>query len=329
MSSISSSGSGILIEPDDSFSDEGFTESLNTSYVTSIASDIRKGIEENGRTYPSYGRHHYGLPVDEDEQDRNDLQHCKFSLILGDKLHLAPISEEPHHILDLGTGSGIWAIDMADKHPTAEVIGVDLAPTQPSWMPPNCHFEIDDVEDEWLYRTPFDFIHAREFLLAIRNWRRVIEQAFEHLKPGGYFEVSSSAPDATCDDGSMPEDSAWLQFTQTFYEIGEAIGASGHAPKTWKGLMERAGFEDIHEKRFKIPCSPWPRDRRLKNIGALELANLDRGAEAILIRGMTGALGRSKEEAQVLFAKARQETRNHRFHGYIFYHVVYGRKPMS
>jgi 2-polyprenyl-3-methyl-5-hydroxy-6-metoxy-1,4-benzoquinol methylase len=109
----------------DSFSDEGFAESINTSYATSIASEIRRGIEENGRTYPAYGLNEYGLPIDEQEQDRNDLQHAKFMLILGDNLHLAPIREDPSRILDLGCGSGIWAIDMADRYPNADVIGVE------------------------------------------------------------------------------------------------------------------------------------------------------------------------------------------------------------
>lgn len=93
----------------DFFSDEGFAESINTSYATSIASEIRRGIEENGRTYPIYGQNEYGLPIDEQEQDRNDLQHAKFHLVLGD-LHLAPIRDEPTKILDLGTGTGIWAM---------------------------------------------------------------------------------------------------------------------------------------------------------------------------------------------------------------------------
>jgi methylase of polypeptide subunit release factors len=43
--------------------------------------------------------------------DRNDFQHCKFTLLLNNELHLAPIKQDPHKILDLGTGSGIWAID--------------------------------------------------------------------------------------------------------------------------------------------------------------------------------------------------------------------------
>jgi len=31
---------------------------------------------------------------------------------MGNKLHLAPIGERPARILDVGTGTGIWAIEM-------------------------------------------------------------------------------------------------------------------------------------------------------------------------------------------------------------------------
>jgi SAM-dependent methyltransferase len=167
-------------------------------------------------------------------------------------------------------------------------------------VPPNCSFEIDDIENDWLYRRDyFDFIHAREFLLAIRDWDKLIRQAYDHLKPGGYLELSCSVPDPGSDDGTIPESSAWKEFTNVFFQIGEKIGASGHAPKQWKAKLQSAGFEDVCEHVFKIPSSPWPRDKRLKHIGALEVANLDKGAEALLIRGMTGVLGRSKEEATV------------------------------
>jgi len=41
------------------------------------------------------------------------------------RLHLAPL-KDPQRVLDIGTGTGIWAIDMADTYPCAEVIGIDL-----------------------------------------------------------------------------------------------------------------------------------------------------------------------------------------------------------
>jgi hypothetical protein len=95
----------------DTGDDEGYAGSTSTSYLTSLASNIRKGIRENGRTYASYGKTVQGFPIDEAEMDRNDLQHAKFLLLLGGKLHLAPVEEKDlQKVLDLGTGSGIWAM---------------------------------------------------------------------------------------------------------------------------------------------------------------------------------------------------------------------------
>ena len=65
------------------------------------------------------------------EQDRLDLQHHVIKLLLNGELHLAPL-ENPKRILDLGTGTGLWAIEMADKFPKAKVIGTDLSPVQPT-----------------------------------------------------------------------------------------------------------------------------------------------------------------------------------------------------
>jgi hypothetical protein len=53
------------IEPDFSTDDEGYAASTSTSYLTSIASDIRRGIEENGRLYAAYGMHKPWLPIDD------------------------------------------------------------------------------------------------------------------------------------------------------------------------------------------------------------------------------------------------------------------------
>ena len=47
--------------------DEGYAQSTSTSYLTSIASDIRRGVVEGGRTYAAYGKHKPWLPVDDPE----------------------------------------------------------------------------------------------------------------------------------------------------------------------------------------------------------------------------------------------------------------------
>ena len=60
------------IEPDiwTDDDDEGYAQSLSNSYLTSIATDIRRGVIENGRTYAAYGMHKPWLPVDDAEVSR-------------------------------------------------------------------------------------------------------------------------------------------------------------------------------------------------------------------------------------------------------------------
>lgn len=41
------------------------------------------------------------------------------------EIYKAPLIN-PGRALDLGTGSGLWSVDFASKHPECEVIGVDL-----------------------------------------------------------------------------------------------------------------------------------------------------------------------------------------------------------
>jgi methylase of polypeptide subunit release factors len=65
-----------------------------------------------------------------------DLENHLFFLLLDNKLHLCPL-ESPQKILDLGTGTGIWAINIADQYHSAEVIGTDLSPVQPNWYDMN------------------------------------------------------------------------------------------------------------------------------------------------------------------------------------------------
>ena len=53
------------------------------------------------------------MPNDETEQNRLDLYHHIFLLLLGGKLYTAPL-DCPQVVLDVGTGTGLWAIDFAE-----------------------------------------------------------------------------------------------------------------------------------------------------------------------------------------------------------------------
>src|SRR5450432_1365299 len=108
--------------------------------------------------------------------------HHIWRLILNGDLFRAPISRNVQRVLDIGTGTGIWAIDFADEFPSAQVIGNDLSPIQPSFLPPNCAFEIDDCENSWPYKLDqgFDFIHIRSMAGSITDWPKLFRQAYKH-----------------------------------------------------------------------------------------------------------------------------------------------------
>lgn len=71
------------------------------------------------------------------ELDRLDIKHHVITLLCGGQLHLAPLLR-PQRILDIGTGTGIWVMEMADSYPDAKIIGTDLSPVQPSWYEAVC-----------------------------------------------------------------------------------------------------------------------------------------------------------------------------------------------
>lgn len=92
------------------------------SDTTSIADSIYAGHIENGRRYQTVREGEYHLPADEKQFNSMDIVHL-VHLILDSRqpnpLFFSPINS-PQNILDVGTGSGIWAKEVADRFPSGE-----------------------------------------------------------------------------------------------------------------------------------------------------------------------------------------------------------------
>jgi SAM-dependent methyltransferase len=156
----------------------------------------------------------YQYPNDETENDRLDLQHHLFSLTFDGKLFTASIPKEKrlHRVLDIGTGTGIWAIDFADEHPETKVLGVDLSPSQPSFTPPNLAFQIDDLEESWTFSEKFDFIYSRMMIGSVADFPRLYRQCFDNLSNGGWIETLDISFPILLNDGEFPENSAFKKW---------------------------------------------------------------------------------------------------------------------
>lgn len=50
-------------------------------------------------------------------------------------------------LVDVGCGSGAWAIEVAKAFPSTKVFGIDISPVQPNTAPDNCKFIVADLND--------------------------------------------------------------------------------------------------------------------------------------------------------------------------------------
>lgn len=315
-----------LLEADSG--DSAYGESTKSSYLTSIASEVTRGTFENGRRYHSYGSAEYAFPNDDNEVERLDMQHLMMTALMQNQLWWSPINPNPLRVLDIGTGTGIWACDFADIFPSAEVIGTDLSLIQPSWVPANCKFEIDDCEREWTYgNDSFDFIHGRNLICCIRNWPNLVRQCYEHTRPGGWVEFQTKHVDIRSDDGTLAEGSPLRQWSELTFEASAKMGANFVETTKVREYMRDAGFVNIQEHICKLPIGPWPKNRQLKKVGALELVNFIDGIEGLSLRLFTKVLGMSIEAVQVLLMETRHEVKNSKVHSYYPFYVTYGQKP--
>ncbi|KAJ5978933.1 hypothetical protein N7501_002275 [Penicillium viridicatum] len=315
-------------EPDSDTDDASlYTDSLdNASYTTSVTSSVLDYQYENGRRYHSYHEGEYILPNDEREQDRLDLSHHIYLMLLKGELFQAPI-KNPKRVLDLGTGTGLWAIEYADTNPNSQVIGIDLSAIQPSWVPPNCRFEIDDFEQPWSYSKPFDYIHGRELEGSIRDHDALFKQAFDNLNPNGWFEMASFDVNTYSDDGTHLGATNFLLSIKHMHESSRMFGKDMQSSPSWKDRMKKAGFVNVREDVLKLPQSPWPKDPKLKELGQYHQLNMLEAMPIYTYALFSRVLGWTRAEIEGLLAGIRMELRDTSYHLYTKVRIVYGQKP--
>ncbi|KAF5660554.1 methyltransferase [Fusarium heterosporum] len=314
-----------VIEPA-SDSESSYSVAIKFTDTESLRSSILDYKWENGRRYHAYGDGTYWGPNDDRQQEAEDLIHELFRIVLGGSLYQAPIGDNPQSILDVGCGTGIWAIEMADMHPTAEVVGVDLSPIQPNFIPPNCIFEVDDINKEWTYpEDKFDFIHIRYMTGTVPDWTEFLTKAQRHLTPGGWIEHVEIWGDARADDDTMSPDSPLKKWVKIFEDVGKKIGN----PFFWNPVhaFQEAGLQHVSERQVKVPIGTWPKNKDLQKWGAWNRQFLLQGLEGFIIRSLTELLGWEYEKAQIFLVDMRKELMNPKLHSYLLVTSVCGQKP--
>ncbi|KAF4540124.1 Methyltransferase domain-containing protein [Lasiodiplodia theobromae] len=319
------------IEVDETFETDSTRGSIDdqlSAYSQSLTSSVTAYPVENGRRYHAYKGGDYYMPNDDTEQDRLDFVHHMLMLTTNKQHFHAPIKKDQlKRVLDVGTGTGIWAIEVADKYPDAEVLGNDLSPVQPQWLPPNLKFEVDDVEAPWTYSKPFDLIFARYLDGAISDWPTLVSNMYNNVRPGGWVELQGFDLHYRTDDGSVKPDAYITKFVETIEQGCAKIGKEFYTGPKLGDWLKNAGFKNVHVDLYKVPSGPWPKDKLMREIGTINLLQALDGMEGFSLRLFTGVLGWTAEEVNVFCAKVRQELKGKSIHPYILYYVAYGQKP--
>ncbi|KAH7316845.1 S-adenosyl-L-methionine-dependent methyltransferase [Stachybotrys elegans] len=338
---------------DDSDSDAASAET--SSHYSSVSEDSVPPIQAYGHTY--YGDGRFFSPNDASEARRLRLQHELFKLCLegqlaASRLPLAALSQAddddgalpPFHVLDAGTGSGLWAREAAAAWPRADVLAVDvtsaLLPSVETPVPRNLTFEVADLAGEWPPRL-YDFVHMRNLVGGgVRDWRALLREAYAHLKPGGYLEFTEVRPRFFDGEGGEEEEkektgavetgeigAACREYEATFADMCARVGLDFDPLPRVPGWLTEVGAAGVRERVDWLPVSgSWGGDVVSRRKGEL-LGEMIDGCLENWTMMLFGVCGWAEEDTRALLERVKAEVRDPKLRAYAKVTFITARKP--
>ncbi|KAI8152715.1 hypothetical protein K4K49_008665 [Colletotrichum sp. SAR 10_70] len=162
---------------------------------------------------------------------------------------------------------------------------------------------------------------------AIKNWEKLLAQAYRVLKPGGWIELQEMKWNFNCDDGTMGPDYALTKMMKLVWEGLGKFGIEADVADTNPQRLKDAGFVHQVHDAVKVPVGEWPKRKDLSKIGAYCKAVLYDGIHAVTIGPLTRGLGWTSDEVEVFLVDVRKDLLNNSIHSYVYYHSLAGQKP--
>ncbi|ORZ25885.1 S-adenosyl-L-methionine-dependent methyltransferase [Absidia repens] len=172
----------------------------------------------------------------------------------------------PKTILDIDTGNGIWAFEMAIEYPSSRVIGIGhrSVPDQ-TGRPSNLEYIQADVHQPWaLDSNSVDLIFQRAMgpTLTTKEWDHIMAENIRVLKPGGYIEwvecdVMHHRPGPIQQAFDQYIEQEWTSKMMDFYYT-----------TTFDQLIENTGQLDLkNHMTWDIPIGEWHEEIHGKQLG--------------------------------------------------------------
>ncbi len=267
----------------------------------------------------------YALPKDLEEMNRLDFQHYLLRYALKGN-YAAPVVN-PQSILDVGTGSGRWAREMAQYFPQANVIGLDInrPPAEdaiesgqtPEIRPDNYSFVAGNVLEGLPFPdASFDFVHMRLLVAGIPHdrWPGVIKELARVTQPGGWVE-SVESPSLQRGGPATERIIQWIRDLSARREV-DITDATRVAD-----LFAPAGLVNTVVQQVDLPCGEYG-----GRIGRMVAADSFSGINAV--GGLFVNLGiTTQAEFDQTIEAAKSEMASPQNRCVFPFYIVYGQRP--
>ncbi|HEU5376310.1 MAG TPA: class I SAM-dependent methyltransferase [Ktedonobacteraceae bacterium] len=196
----------------------------------------------------------YLLPKDKDEEYRLNFQHHALYQAIGSH-YVAPIAESIRLILDSGTGTGIWPIEMASVFPQAQVIGVDIDPALfKQDVPDNCYLRTGNILTGLPFPDAlFGYTHQRLLTAAItaENWTRAVRELIRVTRSGGWVEL------VELDHQMQNAGPAGQRLQELMASVGKSLGFDGEVIRHLGDLLKQEGLQSVEVQPILLPVGEW------------------------------------------------------------------------
>lgn len=265
----------------------------------------------------------YALPSDVGEMNRLDFQH--FVLRQAFQGNYAAPLQSPASILDVGTGTGRWAKEMALLFPTANVIGLDIkepvadeqsaSPAAPDLRPANYTFVSGNILEGLPFPdASFDFVHQRLLFFAIPTdrWQFVMNELCRVTRPGGWVEVVEGH------FGYDPMGPAAQRIADAMLPAMQQRGIDPRNSALLDQFLRNAGLQQVEMRVAKLPVGEW--GGRIGKLAATDVLSFSQAAKPLLL-----AQGMTESEFAQLVETMRRECEQ--LHTTWPFYIAYGQRP--
>lgn len=196
----------------------------------------------------------YFLPKDAEEDSRLNFQHRALYAAIGNH-YLAPLKQETDTILDVGTGTGIWPVEMSRLFPQAHIIGLDVSSASFQYVSTAMYtFMLGDILQGLPFpEKQFEFVHQRLLVAAIptAHWPTVINELIRVTRPGGWIEVLEIGVTIKNAGSETARLLAWMG--ERSKERGFDMGMVSQLGQ----VLIEAGVQDVEIHHIPAPLGAW------------------------------------------------------------------------